>query len=202
MKVVGIGFHRTGTTTLKECLQHLGFAHHGYDLTLLREMEVGNLDPIRTAADQADSFEDWPWPLVFRKLDDWYQDAQFILTVRKDPHTWLKSVKNHAKLTGPTEARRIVYGHPRVTGRESEYLNRYTEHNTTVRKYFADRPGDLLEICWETGSGWDELCSFLGCEVPECPLPHTSRNTFAKWCSYAPKRWTRLAREALDLRLT
>lgn len=201
MKVFGIGFQRTGTTTLKECLQHLGFSHKGYDPDLLEKVHQGELEDVRRVADQYESFEDWPWPLLFRDLDAWYSEATFILTYRKDPETWLKSVKRHARLTGPTRGRQIVYGHARVEGYEETYLERYTQHNQAVREYFADRPDDLLEVCWETGSGWEDLCNFLDREVPDRPLPHTSRNTFTKWLNQTPKRWKRLFREAVGMPL-
>ena len=153
MKVFGIGYHRTGTTTLNECLKRLGFAHKGYDLELLRAWQRGDLGPIRAAADRHSCFDDWPWPLVFRELDEWYPDAKFVLTVRESPEKWLASVKRHARTTGPTESRTIIYGDPRPDGSEELYLEQYRTHNRAVREHFGDRPEKLLEVCWETGSG-------------------------------------------------
>jgi hypothetical protein len=44
-----------------------------------------------------------------------------------------------------------------------------------VRAYFAGRPDDLLEVCWEAGDGWKELASFLGQPVPALPFPHLNK---------------------------
>jgi hypothetical protein len=199
MKIFGIGFHRTGTTTLNECLKSLGFSHKGYDLDLLRHVDRGNLTPVRRVADQHECFDDWPWPLIFRRLDAWHPEAKFILTIREDPETWLSSVKRHAKVTGPTESRQIIYGQPRVEGHEDIYLDRYTKHNQAVRQYFADCPDDLLEICWETGSGWQELCDFLNMEVPDRPLPHANESSPLERLTMVHKRWQRLIREKLGM---
>lgn len=201
MKVFGIGFPRTGTTTLNRCFKQFGFSHKGYDLDLLRRVHEDDLAPVRAVTEQHDSFDDWPWPLLYRRLDEWYPDAKFILTIRERPDVWLQSMQRHAKLTGPTEARQIVFGNPRVEGQEEMYVDRYTRHNEEVRSYFHDRPDDLLEVCWEAGTGWDELCTFLNVDVPDRPLPHTSRNTVGKWLRYAPDRWERHLRELLGLRL-
>src|SRR5690606_2198995 len=136
----------------------------------------GELEPVLAFADRYDSFEDWPWPLLYRELDQRYPGSKFILTTRRDAETWLRSLKNHATLTGPTDFRRVAYGHDMPHGHEAEHIERYERHNREVREYFRDRPEDFLEVCWETGSGWKELGAFLGREVPDLPLPHTNRS--------------------------
>jgi hypothetical protein len=176
MKVFGIGLNKTGTTTLGLCLKHFGYRHTSSDVTLARHVGRGELEPVFAHADRYDSFEDWPWPLIYRELDTRYPGSKFVLTTRRDAETWLKSLKNHALLTGPTEFREIAYGYPMPHGREAEHIERYERHNREVREYFAGRPEDLLELCWETGSGWKELCGFLGQEVPDLPVPHSNRS--------------------------
>ena len=34
-------------------------------------------------ADRHESFDDWPWPALYREMDDRYPDALFVLTVRR-----------------------------------------------------------------------------------------------------------------------
>lgn len=176
MKVFGIGLNKTGTTTLAVCLQHFGFRHATSNLELTECVARGDLKPVFAYADRHDSFEDWPWPLIYRDLDARYPGSKFVLTTRRDPDTWLRSLKNHAVLTGPTRFREIAYGFAMPDGYEAEHLARYEQHNQAVRDYFRDRSGDLLEVCWETGDGWKELCSFLSLEAPDLPLPHTNRS--------------------------
>ena len=63
-----------------------------------------------------------------------------------------------------------------------------------LQALFRARPGDLLNVCWETGSGWQELCAFLGKPVPEIPFPHENKASdrrvrrlrgAVKWLLYA-----------------
>lgn len=185
MKVFGVGYHKTGTTTLRACLEELGFSHVGYRRDLLRKVERGETDEVVAVMDRYDSCQDWPWALLFRELDRRYPDARFVLTTRRDSATWLDSLRKHAARKGPSEARRIVYGHAMPDGAEALHVERYEAHNRAVREWFADRPDRLLEVCWETGSGWAELCGFLGRPVPDAPLPHRNAR---------PGPWQRAAR--------
>lgn len=175
-KVFGIGYNKTGTTTLALCLQHFGYRHKSSDLELTRLVGRGEIEPVLEHAESYDSFEDWPWPLIYRELDARFPGSLFILTVRRSSEVWLRSLKRHALLTGPTEFREIAYGHALPAGHEAEHIARYEEHNREVRAYFGSRPHQFLEVCWETGSGWEDLARFLGHPVPDLPLPHANRS--------------------------
>ncbi|MGH6841523.1 MAG: sulfotransferase [Methylocella sp.] len=48
----------------------------------------------------------------------------------------------------------------------------YHRHHADVRRYFAHRPGDLLEMSISQGEGWEKLCPFLGLPVPSISFPH------------------------------
>lgn len=50
----------------------------------------------------------------------------------------------------------------------------YHRHHADVRRYFADRPDDLLEMRIAEGDGWEKLCPFLGVEVPDGEFPRTN----------------------------
>lgn len=175
-KVFGIGLNKTGTTTLGLCLQHFGYRHTSSDLELTRLVGRGEVEPVLRYAEGFDSFEDWPWPLIYRQLDERFPGSRFILTVRRNSDVWFRSLKKHALLTGPTEFRKVAYGHAAPDGHEADHIERYESHNDEVRRYFRDRPEDFLEVCWETGSEWEELSRFLGHPVPELPLPHANRS--------------------------
>lgn len=177
MKVFGIGLNKTGTTTLGLCLKHLGFDHATCNLEMARHVARGDLEPVFAFVERHESFEDWPWPLIYRELDERFPGSRFVLTTRKDADTWLGSLKRHAVLTGPTELREIAYGYAMPHGRETEHIGVYERHNREVRRYFRDRPADFVELCWETGSGWTELCALLNVDVPEIPLPHANRSS-------------------------
>lgn len=182
MKVFGIGLNKTGTTTLGECCRELGFRHASFNLGLLRQIRNGELDGLRAVVDSHDSFEDWPYPLVFEQLDHLYPGSVFILTRRKDPETWLRSLEAHSLRTDPTVAvpsRRLAYGWPYPQLNRQAHLSQYSAHLQRVRDYFKQRPGDLLELCWEEEARWQPLCDFLERPVPAAEFPHANRRIAA-----------------------
>jgi len=175
VKIFGIGLNKTGTTTLARCLGELGFSHTSCNLKLTRNAVEGNLTPIYTHADQFESFEDWPWPLVYKEMDERYDDAVFILTRRKTPEVWFESLQRHSLRTGPTEFRSLVYGHEMPQGHKEEHIRMYNDHNDSVRRHFRGRTDKLLEVCWAEGHGWEELCGFLSLAVPDVEFPHANK---------------------------
>lgn len=174
MKVFGVGLNKTGTTTLARCLRILGFEHTSCSLELTRQYQRGNLQRLFEHADQFESFEDWPWPLVYKEMDRRYDNAKFILTCRSSADKWFDSLWRHALRTGPTEFRDIAYGHTMPLGKKEEHIAAYRRHNRTVREYFSDRPELLLEICW-ADDGWNKLCSFLDVGIPAQEVPHENK---------------------------
>lgn len=176
-KVFGIGLNKTGTTTLKACLEHLGYTVCSPDLELLRCVDRNELGPVFEFAEDYDGFQDWPWPLIYKELDKEYDNSKFILTRRKGSEAWFESLKKHAIKTGPTEYRKIVYDYEMPLGNKDYHVEIYKRHNEEVRRYFEGREDDFLEVCWEEGDKWERLCSFLGHEVPEVEFPHERKSS-------------------------
>ncbi|MEM8741185.1 MAG: sulfotransferase family protein [Pseudomonadota bacterium] len=183
-KVFGIGFHKTGTSSLRQALRLLGYNHHPYRPVLTRALAQGDMAALFDAAEAFDSFEDWPWPLVWRALDDRYGDAaRFVLTRRASAEIWLDSLKSHAERSaGGGFARRMAYGHAFPHGQERAHLDTYHAHLDAVRRHFAvpERAHRFTELCWEAGDGWPELCSFLGEAPPESGFPHANAKSAAR----------------------
>lgn len=175
MKVFGIGLNKTGTKTLGSCFKTFSLKNKSYDKQLLLEYSRGNKEPIFQVSDAFDSFEDWPWPLLYRDFDKRYPDAKFILTVRKDPRIWFESLCRHADRTGPTRVRKIVYHHAMPHQHREEHIQIYNRHNEEVATYFRGRENKLLTLCWENGDHWEKLAIFLGLPVPDAPFPHKNR---------------------------
>ena len=169
-KIFCVGFHRTGTSSLRAALERLGYRVCG---------SVGTEEPdIATRAseiafgllDRYDAFVDNPWPILFRELDQQSPRSRFILTTRP-ADAWLRSV---TRFFGPktTPMREWIYGAGSPLGNEARYVERFERHNREVLDYFRDRPGDLLILRITEGERWRELCEFLGHEVPADPFPH------------------------------
>jgi hypothetical protein len=181
-KVFGIGWAKTGTTTLGSCLRTLGYRHTSQRMDLVSAYASGNLTPILDAAREADSFDDWPWILLFRQLDSAFPGSRFILTVR-DPERWLRSYANMLRRSWPpseqiTVARRTIYGLPFPDVTEDALVRRYILHNREVTEFFAGRPDSLLIVDWEQGHGWGELCGFLKRSIPAQHFPHENRGLY------------------------
>lgn len=183
-KIFGIGWAKTGTTTLGECFKVLGFNHQGQNLGLVKDLKKGDLSRIMSLVDSKETFEDWPWIILYKELDQTYSNSQFVLTKRKSEN-WIRSYKNMLKKQENSkeelnEIRRILYGLPFPEVSEAQLIQRYEKHNSDVENYFRDRPRDLLIIDWEETGSWDELCNFLGKEIPNTPFPHANKGQYVE----------------------
>lgn len=176
MKVFGIGLNKTGTKTLGACLRHFNHRHLTYDLTDLRAFKQGQIDYLLEKIQQFDSCEDWPWPLLFDILEKNFPEAKFILTLRQTPTIWFESLCRHANKTGPTEARRLVYGYEMPHAYRQHHIDFYNHHNQKIMNYFKNKPDKLLVVCWENGDDWQVLCQFLGYPPPAIPFPHLNQS--------------------------
>lgn len=109
IKIIGAGFPRTGTTTLKTCLETLGFKHvyHMKELLVNPHMlhywktldATGDTDwdGLYKGYDATVDFPGYPWYKEHMKR---YPDAKVILTVR-DFDAWYKSVDSTVFRAGP-----------------------------------------------------------------------------------------------------
>jgi hypothetical protein len=175
-KVVGIGFHKTGTSTLDIVLKTLGYNVLGVRTDLAKTLLKNDLESVLKIADKYDAYQDNPWPLLYKEIDQRYPGSKFILTLRED-EKWISSVVNHFT-SDDTAMREWIYGIGHPKGNESTYLLRYQRHNQEVINYFKDRKEDLLTVSWEKGDEWERICTFLGEAVPKAAFPHANRGNY------------------------
>jgi hypothetical protein len=179
-KVFCIGFHKTGTTSLKMALKILGYRVTGPNGR--RDRNIGeNVEALaRRLVPRFDAFQDNPWPIIYHFLDKEYPGSKFILSVRPT-EKWIASVTDHFS-QGRPPMREWIYGPGMANpvGNETVYVARYERHNREVREYFADRPGDLLIFDLAAGDSWKELCGFLGHPAPAADTPFPWRNSKEK----------------------
>jgi len=172
-KVFGIGFHKTGTTSLAEALRMLGRTVTGPNGVNDPNIARNALPLAMSLVGKYDAFQDNPWPLLFRELDARIPGSRFILTVRSE-EAWLRSVVAHFG-NQDTPMRRWIYGVGHPLGHEDIYLDRYRQHNRDVVAHFASRPSSLLVMDVAGGDGWEKLCPFLGLPEPAQPFPHANK---------------------------
>lgn len=179
-KIVGIGLPKTGTTSLGYCLRRFGYKHRTYDMDLAAKVKTDRVSEAMREAERHESFEDWPWFMLYREFDRKFPDSKFILTLRKNTETYVKSLQGHHEREG---IRNKSWVKPpwwdvvqEVEPADWDYeksARRYEKHNRDVLEYFAGRiDKDLLVVCWETGDGWAELSRFLNQRIPDEPFPH------------------------------
>jgi hypothetical protein len=180
-KVFGIGFHKTGTSSLGVALRWLGYrVCNGADplrralggRSMMGLLLRGELEPLLQVAEGYDAFRDNPWFVLYRSLDQRFPGSRFVLTER-DEERWLLSALRYFGSTD-SRFRRWIYGVGTPIGNTERWLERYRQHNHEVKQYFRSRPADLLVVDWEKGHGWAELCSFLGQLPPPGPFPRVT----------------------------
>lgn len=175
-KVFGIGFHKTGTSTLGRAMELLGYEVCGVRWDLAEPLLRGERGPVWELSDRYDAFQDNPWPLLFRELDERYPGSKFILTWREEDR-WIRSVVDHLGKNSNRMREWVYDGVGVPKGNEEHYLDRYRRHNEAVKEHFHERPDHLLLLNFEKGEGWEKLAPFLGHSLPQLPFPHENPGT-------------------------
>ena len=187
-KVFGIGFHKSGSTTLESALRILGYSVIGKQDKLFEAFEKNDFQSIDKVVGLYDGFRDMPWPLYYDTLDKKYPGSKFILTHR-NCLSWINSCRNHYKSKGHEEFEKIYgVGNQYPVGKEDIWITRYLDHARAVRKYFNNRSSDFIELNWEKGDGWKEICAFLQKDQPVRNFPHANKGKY----SNMSKAWRRV----------
>lgn len=102
LEVIGAGFGRTGTMSLKIALEELGFAPCYHMIEVFENPEHVRLWEAAVRGEPVDwekifgdyrATVDWPGAAFYEELMERYPDAKVILTVR-DPDRWYESALN------------------------------------------------------------------------------------------------------------
>lgn len=194
MQVIGAGFGRTGTMSLKLALEQLGFqpCYHMYEVfahpghaEVWHEAAKGRPPDWREFLKDYRAAVDWPACHFWRELAEAFPEAKFLLTER-DEDAWYKSMSQtifeamrmgdrfaNDPVRGPQlRMARYVVEEKTFAGRmdRDSALAVYRAHNEAVKRAFPR--GKLL--IYDVGEGWAPLCEFLGVGVPETPFPRTN----------------------------
>lgn len=141
MKILGVGLSKTGTSSLHEALQALGYTaiHHDRE-RLNHTLDGSDNRPDFRVYDDVDAVTDIPSAYFYRELLAAYPMCRAVLTVR-DVEAWWKSVEAHFNVTYTVEGREhnplrevyewlargrnLVYGSARAT--EFLFKKRFTD---------------------------------------------------------------------------
>ncbi|MGW0203850.1 sulfotransferase family protein [Nonomuraea sp. NPDC003201] len=101
LTVIGAGFPRTGTSSMKAALERLGFGPCHHMFTIISDpSRVDRWLPLADGAqvdwehvfDGFRSTQDWPASFFWKEQAEAYPDAKVVLTVR-DPRAWYRSMQ-------------------------------------------------------------------------------------------------------------
>ncbi len=188
-KVFGLGFSKTGTSSLAQALAVLGYrtTHNPTDDETTISLLSGNLDC--AAIRDHDAICDIMFCRHFRQLDRLYPGSTFILTER-DRAGWHASCARHwaSRLITNTALRNEELVDFQVYGtalyRRDLFDDAYDAHYAAVVNYFEHRPNQLLRMKVCAGDGWEALCAHLGLDIPLIPFPWVRPEPWVKSLEY------------------
>ena len=194
LKIVGAGFGRTGTNSLKLALEQLGFGpcHHMFEVSNHPEQlpywqaaargETPDWDAVFAGYSAC---VDWPSARYWREIAAYYPDAKVVLSVRPE-EKWIQSVhatiypamldRNDQIPVNTRERNDMAYEivvEQTFGGRldDAEHaMAVFCAHTDEVRAVIA--PERLL--VYDVAEGWEPLCEFLGVAVPGTSFPRTN----------------------------
>ena len=206
MKVIGAGFGRTGTMSLKVALEELGAGPCLHSLESLRagDTGAGATHWERLArGEQIDWHEalqgwgstvDWLGARFYGEILAAWPEAKVILSVR-EPEAWYESCYASLHATRDLPGAKPVGAAPAlleaVEGAiwQDVFENRFPDRDHALAVFRRHReqviatvPAERLLI-YDILDGWAPLCSLLGVPVPETPFPHLNGRT-AFWTRF------------------
>ncbi|MEM6426928.1 MAG: sulfotransferase family protein [Cyanobacteria bacterium P01_D01_bin.128] len=166
-KVWDIGLPRTGTKTFCQAVKILGYKRvkHNPRLEHLSELDAAS---------------DAGCVVYYKYLDYKYPNSKFVLCTR-ELDSWLTSAEfiytKYPSIDRDIAILRRMMIYETVTFDRQKFIDAYHRHHADVRRYFQNRPDDLLEINIDAGEGWEKLCPFLELPIPEADFPHLNKRT-------------------------
>jgi predicted naringenin-chalcone synthase len=205
VKVIGAGFGRTGTMSLKVALEELGAGPCLHSLESLHPGEHGPAshwerlargEPIdwRKALAGWGSTVDWLGARFYAEMFDAWPEAKVILSVR-EPRAWYESTSASLHATRHLAGARAAGSAPAVLEAiedaiwQGVFEGRFPDRDYALqifdrhrREVIAAVPAERLLI-YDIADGWAPLCAFLDVPVPETPFPHLNGRT-AFWTRF------------------
>lgn len=193
LKVIGSGFGRTGTKSIKEALEILGFGpcHHMYEI-------VENLDQLpswqsavngektdwQSIYNGYSSQVDWPGAHFWRQSMEAFPNAKVLHSVRPVDKWWASFEKTIGKLMStypsmdlPPPIRELLDMNRKFIG-EQTFGGKFRDRDAAIAA-FEQRTADVRALVpaekllvFDVAEGWEPLCAFLEVPVPDVEFPH------------------------------
>lgn len=197
LTVIGAGFGRTGTLSLKTALERLGLrCHHMMEVfanpaqaPAFTAAARGDTSGLSSALADYQATVDWPSCVFWRALLELNPDAKVLLSVRPADRWWnsfretiyelMTRPRGDAELPAPFAdiaemaeevVRRRSFGDDLAGMSPEQIVAVYEAHNQHVRE---NAPADRF-LEFDVAQGWEPLCAFLGVDVPDEPFPNVN----------------------------
>jgi hypothetical protein len=199
LSVIGAGFGRTGTNSIKKALEHLGVGpcHHMEEVFANpSQLPYWQLAANGESVDWDNVFEDynsvidWPSAHYWRELADFYPDSKILLSVRPFESWWgsfsgtIKQILENRDDIADEYPRSVADMAYKIIAEQtfsermsdksvvlSAFDQRLEEVKNTIR---ADRL-----LVFDVADGWTPLCDFLNLPIPSLDFPRSnSTNEF------------------------
>ena len=200
LKVIGAGFPRTGTTSLKAALELLGFGPCCHMWDLMKPEHAWRWPMWARAVDDKPvhwptlyrgfrSTVDSPGCFFWRKLSRAFPEAKVILTVR-EPYSWLLSSQRGAVVgyaqadrnkIDPVMSATISRMDAAIAREWGASLDRPSGmgRDQFLREQFLRHAENVKSeiaperlLVFDVAEGWGPLCRFLGVDEPSVEFPH------------------------------
>jgi hypothetical protein len=193
-KIICIGLHKTGTSSLTDALEKLGYSLRSTTNSALIPILKGDFDYVLQKTNGYDILEGFPWFMIYKELDQRIPGSKFILTTREN-ESWYKSIANHVgDLRSPPHEWIYGRGNGIPSDDKANALSVYNAHNDAIIEYFKNRQDDLLVLDLYAEDKWAKICKFLGHEVTDDEYPHSNKASDKKPFSFQ-SRFKRLRRK-------
>ena len=194
LSVIGAGFGRTGTMSIKKALEHLGVGpcHHMMEVfSNPDEFAKWQVVVERQQIDWDDVFLGynaaigWPSAHYWRELADVYPNSKILLSVRPADHWW-KSFSSTIKTVLdirdaiPDDYLRSVAAMAHNIIAEQTFQNTMNDKIAALSA-FQKRIDDVKQaipterlLIFDVAEGWGPLCEFMEIPVPDLNFPHSN----------------------------
>ena len=194
LKIIGPGFGRTGTKSLKEAFEVLGFGpcHRMYEVLDNLDSQLPHWQALAggEAVDWSAVFDgyhsqiDWPGANYWRETMVAFPDAKVVMSVRPPEKWWASFSKTIGKLLDryqsldfPPHIVELLDVNHALVGNDV-FGGNFGDKDTAIAAFEqrlaevrAEVPADRL-LVFDVAEGWEPLCAFLDMPVPDMDFPH------------------------------
>ncbi|XP_065641555.1 uncharacterized protein LOC136073621 isoform X2 [Hydra vulgaris] len=198
MKIICVGYSKTGTKSMTKALTELGFVVHDFEqhydinlenyITLLKDEEHEGL--LKEMYETVDAVIAFPSYIIWQKIFKAFPDSKVILTTRENYEVWFKSFEKTHSLMEESRSKKYLRSLLSSTWSnihlmEELAFNKIFPQNmsttlnkenwiNSIRLHEASVkqlvPKDQL-LVYKVGEGWERLCKFLNKSIPVTQFP-------------------------------